>query len=68
MESTAVLNVQKQIEQVISDIPNAKNISDDILIWGKAQEDYDSTLSNILKRIKDSSPQSKPIKMCIQCQ
>ena len=40
---------KKQIEQVISGIPNAKNINDDILIRGKAQEDHDSTLRNILK-------------------
>ena len=53
---------QKQIEQVISGIPNAKNISDDILIWGKAQEDHDSTLSNILKRIKDSGLKVNPSK------
>ena len=53
---------QKQIEQVISGIPKAKNISDDILIWGKAQEDHDSTLSNILKRIKDSGLKVNPSK------
>ena len=53
---------QKQIEQVISGIPNPKNVSDDILIWGKAQEDHDSTLSNILKRIKDSGLKVNPSK------
>ena len=35
---------QKQTELVITGIKNAKNVSDDIIIWGTSQEQHDNTL------------------------
>ena len=40
---------QKQIEQVISGCQAAKNVSDDILFWGKANSDHDQHLDQVLQ-------------------
>ena len=42
---------QKKIELVITDCPGAKNISDDILIWGSTQEEHDKNLTTVLQRL-----------------
>ena len=37
---------QKQMEMVISSYLKAKNISDDILVWGNTLEEHNSNLEN----------------------
>ena len=46
---------QNHIAEVISDISGAMNTSDDILIYGKTQEDHDATLTQVFKRLKDKN-------------
>lgn len=45
---------QETIRNVIQGIRGAKNISDDILIFGKNQEDHDRTLAATFKTLQDS--------------
>ena len=45
---------QKAIESVIQDIPNCRNISDDIIVFGKTVEEHDKTLHLVLKRLEES--------------
>ena len=42
---------QKQIEQLLAGIPNVLNISDDIFIFGKTEEEHNIALTNVLKRL-----------------
>lgn len=42
---------QKEIELVINGCTGAKNTSDDILIWGSTQEEHNTNLQEVLKRI-----------------
>ena len=41
---------QNVISQVLSDIPNARNISDDVLVFGRSQADHDAALEAVMKR------------------
>ena len=43
---------QHAIEQVLMGIPGVKNISDDIIIYGKTQEDHDKSLDQVLQRLE----------------
>jgi hypothetical protein len=60
-DSTLVCAVQrkffkKQIyfELVIQDIPNCKNINDDIIVFGFDNEEHDKALHKVLKRLEES--------------
>ena len=44
---------QHAIEQVLMGIPGVKNISDDIIIYGKTQEDHDKSLDQVLQRLEE---------------
>ena len=44
---------QDVIATAISDIPNVKNISDDVIIYGVNTEDHDKTLHAVLTRFKE---------------
>ena len=44
---------QKTISDLLSDIPGAKNMSDDIVIHGKDQAEHDRSLHQTLKRLQD---------------
>ncbi len=44
---------QETIRNVINDIPNAKNISDDIIVFGTTQEQHDKTLEAVFKRLHE---------------
>lgn len=46
---------QKQIEIAITDCSGSKNISDDILIWGKNQKEHDENLHRVLQRLNHHS-------------
>jgi hypothetical protein len=45
---------QEVIRNVISGIPGAKNISDDIIIYGTSQIEHDRALDNIFKRLLEN--------------
>ena len=45
---------QHTIAQVLNDIPGVKNVSDDILVYGKTQMEHDNSLRTVLKRLIES--------------
>ena len=45
---------QETIRQVIQNIPGARNISDDILVYGKDQDSHDKALRSVLRRLSDN--------------
>ena len=45
---------QETIRQVIQNIPGARNISDDILVYGKDQDSHDKALCSVLQRLSDN--------------
>ena len=44
---------QETIRNVLHDIPNARNISDDIIVFGATQEDHDKALDAVFKKLND---------------
>ena len=48
--SSAFESSQKQIEITISGYPKAKNISDDIVVWGNTLEEQNENLKTLLQR------------------
>ena len=44
---------QNAIAEMLSDIPGVKNLSDDIIIYGKTQVDHDASLHATLKRLEE---------------
>ena len=52
--SSAFEHFQKRIEIVIADCEGAKNISDDIFIWGKTQEEHDQRLDKVLTKLAEN--------------
>ena len=48
--NSAFESFQKQIEQALTDCTGAKNISDDILIWGDTIEQLDNRFAKVLGR------------------
>ena len=44
---------QETISNVIQDIDNVKNISDDILVFGKTQQEHDIALDRTFKRLSE---------------
>ena len=49
--NSAFESFQKQIEIAITGCKGTKNVSDDILIWGRNQEDHDNNLDQVLSRL-----------------
>ena len=45
---------QETIRSVIQDIPNARNISDDIIVFGTTQEQHDKTLEAVFRRLHET--------------
>ena len=45
---------QETIRNIIQDINGAKNISDDIIIYGESQEEHDKALDKTLKALNDA--------------
>ncbi|XP_062614532.1 uncharacterized protein K02A2.6-like [Saccostrea cucullata] len=41
------------IQQTIEGIPGTRNISDDIIVYGKSQEEHDSSLQLLLSRLRE---------------
>ena len=46
---------QKIIQDQLRDIPGSFNISDDVIVFGKAQADYDATLEAVCQRFADDN-------------
>jgi len=42
-----------EIRQVLINIPNLMNVSDDILVYAKSQEEHDSVLKKVLNRLQE---------------
>ena len=42
---------QEMIQTAISDLPNCKNISDDIIIYGKNRQEHDVAQHKLLQRL-----------------
>ena len=45
---------QNTIANLLQDIPGSKNLSDDIIVYGKTQEEHDKNLHAKLKRLEES--------------
>jgi hypothetical protein len=46
---------QSVIQQVIERIPGTRNISDDIIIFGKTQQEHDASLRSLLNRLREGN-------------
>nr|XP_006817021.1 PREDICTED: uncharacterized protein K02A2.6-like [Saccoglossus kowalevskii] len=46
---------QKAVSDALQGIPGARNISDDIIVFGKEQTDHDDQLKAVLQRLRDNN-------------
>lgn len=46
---------QHVISQLLTDIPGALNISDEIIVFGQTQQKHNGTLDRVLKKISDNN-------------
>ena len=46
---------QRILQQILQDIPNCKNIVDDIIIYADNQEDHDKVLKMVLTRLREKN-------------
>ena len=53
---------QKSIEEVLQGVEGARNISDDIIVFGKNQVDHDEALRAVLQRMRESNLTANPDK------
>ena len=53
---------QKSIEEVLQGIGGVRNISDDIIVFGKDQSDHDDALQAVLQRMRENSLTANPAK------
>ena len=44
---------QETVRNIIQDIPNARNISDDIIVFGATQQQHDKTLEAVFRRLRE---------------
>jgi hypothetical protein len=58
--SSALEIFQETSRRVIQNVQNAKNISDDIIIYGKSQEEHDQVLNDTLQALQRTSYESVP--------
>jgi len=61
--NSAFESFQKQIEQVLADCHGARNISDDILIWGRTIEEHDKHLQMVLDKFEAHGLKINPRKL-----
>ena len=52
--SSAAEVFQKAIQDVVRDVSNAKNISDDIIIYGKNKKEHDAALHKVFKKLHEN--------------
>ena len=53
--SSAAEIFQHTIQNLLSGIPGAKNISDDIIVYGRTQEEHDTALQAVFQRLLESN-------------
>ncbi|MES9880447.1 MAG: RNase H-like domain-containing protein [Sedimenticola sp.] len=53
--SSAPQTYQRIIQHTIQDIPGCKNVSDDIIVYGKTRAEHDAALRNVLQRLRDKN-------------
>ncbi|KAK3752456.1 hypothetical protein QZH41_007498 [Actinostola sp. cb2023] len=53
---------QKAIEEAVQGIEGARNISDDIIVFDKQQDDHDNALRAVLQRMRDNNLTANPDK------
>lgn len=53
---------QKSIEEVLQGVEGARNISDDIIVFGKNQVDHDEALRAVLQRMRENNLTANPDK------
>ena len=58
---------QRTIADLLSDIPGARNLSDDIIVHGKTQAEHDENLRKTLKRLQEKGAKLNREK-CVFCQ
>jgi hypothetical protein len=46
---------QNATQQLLEDIAGAKNLSDDIIIYGKKQEEHDKTLRDVMTKLREKN-------------
>ena len=51
--SSAAEIFQYQIQTALAGIPDCRNLSDDIIVYGKAQQEHGTTLRNVFQRLRD---------------
>jgi hypothetical protein len=51
--NTAAEVFQKAVQSVIAGIPGVRNISDDIIVFGKSKQDHDTALHAVLSRLHE---------------
>ena len=53
---------QKSIEEVLQGIEGVRNISDDIIVFGKTQADHDATLQAVFQKMRENNLTANPAK------
>ena len=53
---------QKSIEEVLQGIEGVRNISDDIIVFGKSQADHDATLQAVFQKMRENNLTANPAK------
>ena len=53
--SSALEVFQNAIQQLLENIPEAKNLSEDIIIYGKTQEEHDKTLRDAMTKLREKN-------------
>ena len=53
---------QKSIEEVLQGIDGVRNISDDIIVFGKSQADHDAALQAVLQKMRENNLTANPAK------
>ena len=46
---------QESLKELLTGLPGCKNISDDIIVFGKAKDEHDKNLHGVLQRLKDNN-------------
>ena len=46
---------QESIKELLTGLPGCKNISDDIIVFGKGKKEHDRNLRDVLQRLQDNN-------------
>ena len=62
--ASALALFQKTMDSLLQGIPHTLRYLDDILVTGTTEEEHLSNLEEVLKRLKQPGPSSKPLQVC----